>query len=486
MLRAFLRVIGLVGLAAVLLETVLVAEPGDADVGSLFLWVYGWVGVAVLSALVGPLWTWLDPFDSLARAAAWLVHRLGFDGPRPATYPARLGRWPALAGYRLLRLAGAGGDQRRRRPLPGPEPGRLHPRDAGRHARLRPGDVAQPRRRRSASGSSCWADSRRWPWTGPRRRAGIRVRGYASGLIRAVWTAPEVAFVALAVAGVIFDGLSQTNVWFDAFGAASVASTTIQLAIFATAIVIVALLASRVAGRAAIGAGLVPIAVGYILAHYLTFLLIDGQRIILVFDDPLSLGNHFLGLAGWEPSGAWLPPPLVWGAMLASVVGGHMVGAVAGHASAAVEVRPDAPAGTPWTTAALGALRRREVPLACLMVGLTVLTLWSLGPGRPAPGLSVAGGLARVRYHPPNVHIGGPQERTATRSLPLTVSARNRIAEAGTEGAVFVVHGQDPGLRGLRPGVPLHGERAGVLLGPPVQRASPLRLLPGCPQGRPR
>ena len=65
--------------------------------------------------------------------------------------------------------------------------------------------------------------------------------------------------------------------------------------------------------------------------------------------------------------------------MLGSVVGGHMVGAIAGHASAAVEVRPDAPAGTPWTTAALGALRRREVPLACLMVGLTVLTLWSLG-----------------------------------------------------------------------------------------------------------
>ena len=185
--------------------------------------------------------------------------------------------------------------------------------------------------------------------------------------------------MALAVAGVIFDGLSQTNIWFDAFGAASVASTTIQLAIFATAIVTVALLASRVAGRAAIGAGLVPIAVGYILAHYLTFLLIDGQRIILVFDDPLSLGNHFLGLAGWEPSGAWLPPPLVWGAMLASVVGGHMVGAIAGHASAAVEVRPDAPAGTPWTAAGLGALRRREVPLACLMVGLTVLTLWSLG-----------------------------------------------------------------------------------------------------------
>ena len=84
-LRVLLRVTGLVGWAAVLLETVLVAQPGDADVGSLFLWVYGWVGLAVLSALVGPIWTWLDPFDSLARGAAALTHRLGFAGPRPAT-----------------------------------------------------------------------------------------------------------------------------------------------------------------------------------------------------------------------------------------------------------------------------------------------------------------------------------------------------------------------------------------------------------------
>ncbi|MFI5262816.1 MAG: hypothetical protein ACHQZR_09715, partial [Candidatus Limnocylindrales bacterium] len=204
-------------------------------------------------------------------------------------------------------------------------------------------------------------------------------RRYASGLIHARWLVSEVALVAMAIAGVIFDGLSQTKPWFDTFGGASVASTTIELAIFAAAIVGIALLASRVSGLAAIGAGLVPIAVGYILAHYLTFLLIDGQRILLVLDDPLSLGAHFLGLADWQPSGAWLPPPLVWGAMLTSVVGGHVVGAVAGHAAAAVEVRPDAPPDSPWTDVALAALRRRELPLACLMVGLTVLTLWSLG-----------------------------------------------------------------------------------------------------------
>ena len=378
LLRAFLRLIGLIGWGAVLLETVLVAQPGDADVGSLFLWVYGWVGLAVLSALVGPVWTWLDPFDSLARGATWLVHRAGFEGPRPASYPARLGRWPALAGYAYfvwleLAVTNGGGGRYLGLSL------------AGYTVVTLAGMLVYGRStwRSQAETFSVWFEllGRLAPLAldGPPEDARVRVRGYARGLIRAVWTGPEVAFVALAVAGVIFDGLSQTTVWFQAFGAASVATTTIWLAVFTTIIVLAALLATRVAGRAAIGAGLVPIAVGYILAHYLTFLLIDGQRIILVFDDPLSLGNHFLGLAGWAPSGAWLPPPLVWGAMLTAVVGGHMVGAIAGHASAAVEVRPDVPPSTPWTSVALGALRRRELPLAGLMVGLTVLTLWSLG-----------------------------------------------------------------------------------------------------------
>ena len=47
-----------------------------------------------------------------------------------------------------------------------------------------------------------------------------------------------------------------------------------------------------------------------------------------------------------------------------------MLGAWAGHASAAAH----APAGL-----SLRALRRREIPLAIVMVALTTLTLWSLG-----------------------------------------------------------------------------------------------------------
>ena len=76
------------------------------------------------------------------------------------------------------------------------------------------------------------------------------------------------------------------------------------------------------------------------------------------------------GTAFFEPSGAWLPPGLVWTIQLAAVVGGHMLGAWAGHVVAALDAPPEI-AGRPLTV--------RQIPLAIVMVALTTLTLWSLG-----------------------------------------------------------------------------------------------------------
>jgi hypothetical protein len=144
---------------------------------------------------------------------------------------------------------------------------------------------------------------------------------------------------------------------------------------------------TRFVGVAATGAGLLPIAVGYLIAHYLTYLLIDGQRIIIAISDPFQRGWDLFGTAFYQPSGAWLPPGLVWTAQLAAVVGGHMLGAWGGHVMAALE----APRGMSMST-----LRTRQIPLAVVMVGLTTLTLWSLGqavvvtPKEPAASTGAA------------------------------------------------------------------------------------------------
>ena len=87
----------------------------------------------------------------------------------------------------------------------------------------------------------------------------------------------------------------------------------------------------------------------------------------IAVSDPLQMGWDLLGTAFYEPSIEWLAPSLLWTAMFVAVVGGHVLGAWSGHLGAERDARDGMH------------VRRDQVPLAVLMVGLTTLTLWSLG-----------------------------------------------------------------------------------------------------------
>ena len=217
----------------------------------------------------------------------------------------------------------------------------------------------------------------------------VRRRSFASGLLEPGWSVADAALAALGVGSILFDGLSQTQPFFDLFGAPGTLEMTALLFAWLGVLVVAALVLTRVVGVAATGAGLLPIAVGYLIAHYLTYLLIDGQNILVAISDPFQQGWDLFGTAFHEASGSWLPPGLVWTLQLAAVVGGHMLGAWGGHVNAVMH----APEGTDPAT-----IRRREVPLAVVMVALTTLTLWSLGqaivvapPETPAASVVVVG-----------------------------------------------------------------------------------------------
>ncbi len=162
----------------------------------------------------------------------------------------------------------------------------------------------------------------------------VRRRPFAAGLLERGWRRSDAALAALGVASILFDGLSQTQPFFDVFGAPGVGGETLLLFAWLGLLVVAAMLLTRLVGVEATGAGLLPIAVGYLIAHYLTYLLIDGQGIIVAISDPFQRGWDLFGTAFHEPSGAWLPPGLVWTVQLAAVVGGHMLGAWAGHVNA--------------------------------------------------------------------------------------------------------------------------------------------------------
>ena len=364
-LRNGLRAVGLIGWSWIIVQGVLGGDSAG-DVSTLFMWVYGWVGVAIVSALIGPVWHWLDPFTTLFDVGAALARRLGIDGWDPADYPARLGRWPAVVGLAFfvwLELVGGGG-----------VPNTLFIVLVG-YTAFTLAMMAQFGRdawRRDGETFSVWFGLlNRLALFGLVDDGGhVQRRPFASGLLLPGWKTADIMLVAIGTGSILYDGLSQTTPWFSVFGTPAVPIASLQLFGFLGIIALAALAVGRLVGTAATGAGLLPIAVGYLIAHYLTYLLIDGQRIIVAIADPLQQGWD-LGGFGWaflEPTSAFLPPGLVWTIQIAAVVGGHMLGAWGGHVVAA------------WASPSGGRSHRtREVPLAVIMVALTTLTLWSLG-----------------------------------------------------------------------------------------------------------
>lgn len=356
-----LRCLGLLAWAWIIIQG-LVGGSSDAGVAPLFLWVYGWVALAMISAFVGPAWTFLDPFATLHDLGAAALRRLGVRAWNHAPYPRRLGRWPAAIGFTTivwLELALFAGQSTLFVIVVS-------------YTGFSLAMMAQYGRdewRFRADVFTVWYGllGRLAP-IGPIGVDGrARRRPFASGLLEPAWSTADIVIVALAVGSILFDGLSQTRVWFDLFGLPTLLGQTAIMSAFLGLIVAGAFGVSRLVGVAATGAGLLPIALGYLIAHYLTFLLGDGQRIAIAVSDPLQLGWDLFGTAFLEPGTDWIPPGLLWTVQLVAVVGGHMVGAWSGH----VVASRTAPAGVD--------VRRRQLPLVILMVALTVTTLWSLG-----------------------------------------------------------------------------------------------------------
>ena len=396
--RIGMRAIGLLGWAWIMAQGI-AGGSSDAAVASLFLWVYGWVGVAILSALVFPVWEWLDPFATLHDGGAWILRRLGVRGWEPSPLPRRARLWPAVAGFAFvvwLELAAVPGNAELTVVLAG-------------YTVLTLALMAQYGRdpwRAHGETFTVWLRMLNRlpvmgvaPAAGPDARAdaidggSILRRPFASALLEGTWETARIVLIAIGTGSIVYDGLSQTVAFATLFGAPALLARTLLLFGFLGIIVAGALFVARTVSPGAIGAGLLPIAVGYLIAHYLTYLLIDGQRIVIAVSDPLQQGWDLFGTAFYVSSAGWLPPGLVWTAQLAAVVGGHMLGAWAGHVRAQrdMEMVP-VPNGKPGRDLRHRTIhdpdplpgprrdvRRREIPLAVMMVALTTLTLWSLG-----------------------------------------------------------------------------------------------------------
>jgi hypothetical protein len=382
---------GAIGVALLALVVVAGYVGPQDPVGNLaptFILIIFWVGVAFASVVFGDIFSVLSPWRAVGRASGWALARArGGRAPRRRPYPERWGRWPAAVGllaFTWIELASGWGEQ----------PAVLV-------------TVALVYSAVTWAGMAVYGVDT-WSRNGEafavyfnllarlsvfeRRDGQVVLRPPLGGLPTLERSRGTVAFVVVMIGTVTFDGLSQGALWRDVggeidsvAGALAGAGTDTAAALRDTVGLLLAVAfvgafywlgirgARTVSGE--FGAdrlrrifihSLVPIAAVYVAAHYLTFLLFEGQAIRYLAADPLGQGWN---LFGWSDAGidyGLLSQEGAWYLQVALVVAGHVAALLLAHDRAlAVYGQP-------------GAAVRSQYWMLGIMVGFTMLALWLL------------------------------------------------------------------------------------------------------------
>lgn len=332
--RVALRVLGLVLFAGFLV----VAWAGPDDNGTrnpapTWFYVWFWVGMVPASLLLGPVWRLLNPLRPLAGAARVLLR------VRPRVLPARLGYWPAVAGmlaFLWLELVFDQASASRVVALFVTGYAIVH---------VIAGTVYGPRWFERGDGFEVysWLISRASP-LGRRSDGRLVLRNPLDGLAATPRRPGLTPVVVVVLGSTVFDGLSRTSVWSDLIsgtdGAAYVALGTAGLLGAIGAVVLTFGFAIRLT-RPYLGRGqdayaefahsIIPICIGYTVAHYLSFALFQGQQGILLGNDPLGQGWDLFGLSGARVDYTLLSTATIGVVQVCAIVLGHIVAVTSAH-----------------------------------------------------------------------------------------------------------------------------------------------------------
>jgi hypothetical protein len=188
------------------------------------------------------------------------------------------------------------------------------------------------------------------------------------------WHAPPgaTAVVAALLGSTAFDSFANTSWWIGVVQSSNVPTVvwgTGGLLALITIVFVSFSLAAAWMGRYGnlpatayprlMVASLLPIVLGYVVAHYATLLIVEGQRTAINFSDPLGRGWNVFGSAEMGVNSAIFSyPTAVALVQLCAIVGGHVLGIVCAHEKAVALLPPDRALRGQW-------------PLLLVMVGYT-------------------------------------------------------------------------------------------------------------------
>jgi hypothetical protein len=366
------------------------SQTATANLAPTIVYVVFWVAIPFTTIVLGDVFAAFNPWRAIARGAAWVYARgRRGDAPAPLPYPEWLGRWPAAAGILLFAWV---------------ELVYVNKDDPSQLSVMMLIYAAVQLVGMSVYGIEAWsrnADAfgvyfRLFSMLAPLhwRERTLYVRPPLSGAPALVAGAGTVALLCTMVGTVSFDGLSQGQIWTGQGGIAPelqqrfvnlgftgevALEITFTIGLLTMVGLISGLYRLGVLGMHTVGRGhdttelsrrfvhsLIPIALAYVVAHYFSLLMYQGQAVAYLVSDPLGDGSNVFGTATATINYNLVGANGVWYVQVFALVLGHASGLTLAHDRALVvydRVR-DATRSQYWMLA--------------VMVAFTSLGLWLL------------------------------------------------------------------------------------------------------------
>lgn len=347
-----------------------------------------WVGVPFVSLLFGNVFALLSPWRAIGRAGGWIAARVARDAlPEPLPYPERLGRLPAAAvlfGFAVCELCWA----------KAAEPGPLALIMLAYLVAMLVGMSlygVEPWVRNADGFGVLWQSIGSLAPVGRREDGRLVLRAPLAGAARLTPVTGTVAVLVVSVGSTAFDGAKEGALFNDlakdlqsAFGSLGLSlGTALELGFvvgLAGAVAIIGLIwalgmagmtptpaaPSRRALARTFAHALIPIAAGYLVAHYFSLAAYNGQDLWRLASDPLGKGSDLFGGAASGIDYGVVSATGIWYVQVGALVAGHVAGLVLAH-DRALELYGSARAAT-----------RSQVVMLLLMVAFTSLGLWLL------------------------------------------------------------------------------------------------------------
>ena len=385
--KGILKAVGVLSLLLLIVVGFYGADDPNRNIAPTLTWIIFWVGIPFISILLGDIWQILNPWKTIYELVEKFFTIFNLKRlRRKSSYPGRLGSWPAVlffAVFSWTELVDPDGVQ----------PSKLAVWAFIYSLITIAGMVWYGKEswiKNAEFFSIIFTFFARLSPLSLKNKETLNLRPWGLGLIDQESRPRGQSFLLIFILSTVtFDGFKETELWVSIVnsmqGGLLIFNSNIFLVAGSVGIVFAPLifllvfgvtcLLSKSVNRTAQSTfellklyadSLIPIAAAYHIAHYFSYLLIQGQLIIPLLSDPFGFEWDLFGTFDHKINIALVNAKLAWIVGLAAIIIGHVMAVVTAHIIAIKHIERREMA------------LRSQYPVLLLMVGYTIVSLWIL------------------------------------------------------------------------------------------------------------